>query len=97
MLCAVKLYHSTDKAKIAGIREHGFAVSHVRDSPGSAWFTSERRYVETGGRDWLVVVEMPPEEAEKHRAEDLGWGYTIKFDIVNRYRPFHYEPLDPTA
>jgi hypothetical protein len=94
----MQLYHATDDAGAQGIRAEGFRVSHVRDSAGCAWFADTREGAATGraGRDWLVILELPADEAEKYRyrfedGEAYLGNFCIPFDVVNGGGPFQFE------
>ena len=96
----VVLFHATDASGTDGIRERGFGISHLRDSPESSWFTSARSEVSTGSAqlEWLVIVELPDDVARqyRHRFEDgtiYLSNYLVPWDVVNQYRPFAYERL----
>jgi hypothetical protein len=102
MLLAVELYHATDEAGVLGIMKHGFVVSHLQDSQGSAWLCSTTESTITGsvGHEWIVIVDMPSEVAEKYRYRfDDGTpyldNYLVPWEVVNAYRPFRYERLKP--
>jgi hypothetical protein len=88
------LYHGTDEKGAVGIKARGFGLSHLADSARMSWFSEEPdECTKLAGRqpEWLVVVELPDDVAERHRYrfEDgtpyLG-NYLIPWDIVNEYR-----------
>ncbi|MDQ6854994.1 MAG: hypothetical protein M3046_15115 [Actinomycetota bacterium] len=98
----MELYHATDEAGAHGIMKHGFAVSHLADSPKPAWLCSTKESATTGSAegDWLVIVDMPQEVAEEYRHRfDDGTAYLdnylIPWDVVNAYVPFRYERCRP--
>jgi hypothetical protein len=96
------LYHATSAANCEAIKREGFARSNLKDSEGCSWFWSERPGLEgwagSATPEYLVIVEVPREEAEPHRYrfEDgtpYLSGYLIPWDVVNTRRPFRYEAL----
>lgn len=92
----MELFHATDETGLQGIRAGGFRISHVGDS--AAWFADTREGAATGraGRSWLVIVDLPEDEAEKYRYRfEDGEAYLgnlcIPFEVVNAVAPFRFE------
>jgi len=93
---AMLLYHSTDPPGRAGIEGAGFALSHLRDSPGASWFIDSRNpLVPTGRVGWWVIVDLPDDVAEAYREpDDDGLRsdlFCVPWHVANAHRPFRFE------
>jgi hypothetical protein len=100
------LYHATNEEGIKGIKAHSFAVSHLPDSVGNNWLSTdlgECLRLAGRGSEGLVTAELPDENLEEHhsRSEDgtpyLG-DYWIPWEVVNSYQStFRFDRVRPRS
>jgi len=90
----VKLYHRTTEGQ--KIAEEGFAVCHIPQGGDSVWLCSSEDGTRAGkGGDWMVIVTLPDDVAERYVYEREGDRieglYEIPQAVINGYMPFELE------
>jgi hypothetical protein len=95
---SLKLYHFTDDAGAAGIRECGFARSNLLDTPEASWLATTRESAEmTASHDgWIIEVTIPDEVAAQYRSrfadgETYLDNYRVPWVVLNTHQPFGFE------
>lgn len=90
----MRLYHQTDRSSAESIMTIGFSGSAIGDSVGHNWLSSSISDTQLGvGRGWVVVVELPTEEAERYRhyfddGRPYFSNYKVPVEVLNAHRPF---------